>query len=190
MKNYIEEIMKDNDLIENEVFLVGSIDLGYRTKFTEFYFSQGMLYYNDNSGIANGHAVLSLFNGRNRIEKIKPKTLMEHLKKQGDGWIAWYDGDTVKRSTLGDDLALAMQQGNVFLSKSEAEREVYRRKLEFEMQEWARENDCLGTDVIHDMNVYAGFNVFVKKELWDKGNELAEIFKEKTQKYYNWEMEV
>ena len=125
------------------------------------------------------------------IEKIKPKTLVEQLKEQGFGWELDSYGD-VEETCFDEEefendstLLQIINQGNVFLTKSEAEREAYRRKLEFEMQEWARENDCLSTVSAHlDCQIFKMFNVYVRTI--EKCNEAKTIFNGKAGKYYNW----
>lgn len=110
----------------------------------------------------------------------KNKTLTENLYEQGHGWLIMRDGSiegifVLYESKYAVDCIL---MGDVFFTKKEAEREVYRRKLEFEMKEWARKNNCLsGNDclnpyelVFKGLNVYVNYN-FVQNMRSEFGNE-------------------
>ena len=123
------------------------------------------------------------------IEKIKPKTLMEQLKEQGFGWELGKSG-IVRKVPLASMMVDSFEydrakQGNCFLTESEAEREAYRRKLEFEMQEWARERDCLG----NILNYYPWRDFRVSLKGTEEFKKVFEsVFSEKVDKYYDWEV--
>jgi hypothetical protein len=180
-KNYIEEWLKDNDLSIDESFNVEEftrnpyfIDEGYRLRSRKEPLLQ-----------ISGDNLVMILTGEFKIEKIKPKTLMEQLNEQGYGWVLSSSGEINKAYYGWEFWGNCIRNGNLYPTQSEAEREVYRRRLEFEMQEWARENDCLGEKENETFLLFAGFLVHINRG--EKTNEMYERFKEKTQKYYNWE---
>lgn len=178
MKNYIEEFLKDNGLKINVPYeLSGGLHNPY-----EFNQAKQLL---DCRGEYAFYETICLLNGTYKIEKIKPKTLIKQLKEQGYCFFIVYSstvhnyiiqkinifklGDSVSEDFFYDNdeaFVKHCEMGFLFLTKSEAERELYRRKLEFEMQEWARENDCLsGNDCLNPYEqVFNGLNVYVKKD--------------------------
>jgi len=177
MKNYIEMFMRDNDLKLGEKFRAND-KIVY---FDDFYSLRTY------DGKLEGVVFMGILQGNYEIEKIKPKTLMEQLKEQGFGYLIQVQGaiTNVTNSDFVDGVYDKMiMQCNVFLTKSEAEREIYRRELEFEMQEWAREHDCLCGAGHMSIQPYNGFNVCVKN--FGFNERLKGVFNEKVDKYYNW----
>ena len=131
--------------------------------------------------------IRNLLEGEFEIEKIKPKTLMEQLKEQGFGYAINIHAESgVEYVNVNNSIFNALlKMGAMYLTESDCKREMYRRELEFEMQEWARENDCLSTVSAHlDCQIFKMFNVYVRTI--EKCNEAKTIFNGKAGKYYNW----
>jgi hypothetical protein len=186
-KNYIEEWMRDNNLefninykfIKGMFVVYGCINTGYCLCRDE---SKDMSCWSE----INWNEIML---GKWEIEKIKPKTLMEQLKEQGYGYLIQVQGEitNVTNSDFAHGVYDKMiMQCNIFLTESEAKREAYRRKLEFEMQEWARENDCLGS-FADGVLAFRGLNVYITRDTKIQVDDCQEKFIDKYDKYYNWE---
>jgi len=197
MKNYIEMFMNDNNLKAGEKF-----------NLKDYPFNPCVI--NDEFDFINEHkckdsaTMHDLMLGFYEIEKIKPKTLMEQLKEQGFGWVIACDYlnsiTTVEKINLcenyeeeemqlgvtyldKDSLMHHLIMGLIYLTESEAEREAYRRKLEFDMQEWARENECLDENG-NGYIISNCFRIILTKYEWV--NKIKKTFRDKLEKYYNW----
>jgi len=175
--NYIEKFMQDKGLKCMERFKVNE-----RIVYFDNFFS---LRTDDEK--LEGIIFMGLLQGNCKIEKIKPKTLMEKLKEQGEGYALHADGTITLRHYEDLDYFGYLTNNNAFLTKSEAKKEAYRRQLEFEMNEWPRENKCLA-DCFGEM-VFQGFNVYIHLNKYTKDNlrVVRNIFSDKVDKYYNWE---
>lgn len=181
-KNYIEEFMKDNDLSIREIFLF--------CETVEVYINENLELVNNKNNEILQSQMLGIMKGLAKIEKIKPKTLMEQLKEQGFGYAINTDGSITKRCYNDLKYLGYLGNGDVFLTETEAEREAYRKKLEFEMKEWARENDCLG-DSYYAINPFAAFLCHIKEPAGEqsKADEFREKFSKKVNEYYNFKLE-
>ena len=161
MKNYIEEFMKNNGFNKNETYLFKNyFDKDGNMHELNIRFGEGYDI-TVNNDFASGEVYRQILKGVAIIEKIKPKTLMEQLKEQGYGWsINCMDDINVSKICDTSDLFYPLMTiGDLHLTRNDALRERYRLKLEFEMREWARENDCLcdmrmGARVREDINLW------------------------------------
>lgn len=182
MKNYIEEAMKNINLKVNQEFTFD--DFEHICWINEFF----ELECKTLSTAQRDALLLGIMIGKRIPILIKPKTLMGQLKEQGFGYFIMSDGyiEILLTDETSDYFEQCLKMGGIFLTQSEAEREVYRRKLEFEMQEWSRENDCLSTSSPHlDCQIFKMFNVYVRT--FDDELKAKSIFNKKAGKYYDWE---
>lgn len=143
--DYIKQMMEDKGIEINEEFY--AIIQGIKHK-VKIYVSWTISVYDEevqSFKFADIYLYQQIMGGSATIEKIKTKakTLYGKLKQQGYGWFIFYDGSISKLMFDYCHFKGYMRQGLIFSNKSDAERELHRRKLEFEMQEFAREhNEC------------------------------------------------
>lgn len=182
-KNYIEQFMDDNDLKNKESFNIKAMNDN------PYYFNNYRLYNKFGSSCDAGLSNL-LQGDVFEIEKIKTKTLMQQLMLQGYGWLVTSFGkvDKVQNNEPTYKIYLYQwaKQGNIFLNKSDAEKKAFYRELKFDIEEWAREHDCLGlaNEDTTTYSFHSPFNIIITKE--KEYNDLRGLFKDRINKYYNW----
>ena len=199
-KNYIKEFMRDNNLELGALFVaINAVGIKSKVKIAG----------NFRIVSENGDRVVEDFKyyiltGEAKIEKIKPKTLTEQLKEQGYGYVINSCGviDCIPTKSLRID---RVELGSVKLTESEAEREVHFRKLKHDIQEFARERDCIGEkhiyaitynladdEVVKSTNKGNGGQCILPKlfeasfDTEEKALECIMNFSERIRKYYNW----
>jgi len=179
MKNYIEEVAKNYNINNGEKFTFDNFE--HICFINEFY----ELECETLSPHQRDALLLGVMLGKRIPVKIKPKTLTEKLKEQGYGYAINIHADNgAEYVNVNNSIFNALlKMGAMYLTESDCKREMYRRELEFEMQEWARENDCLGDAGHMSIQPYNGFNVCVKD--FGFNERLKGVFNEKVDKYYN-----
>ena len=205
--NYIKQMMEDKGIEVNEEFYV--IKKGVKFK-AQVVVNYGIIIYDDkvkSFKFAESSIYHEILSGYCEIEKIKPKgkTLVEQVREQGKYYYINAHGEVDNNTTFNRFHA---RVGNIFLTQSDAEKEVYRRKLEFEMQEWAKEHNegdiDWGDFSEEKCSIYYHFN---EKEVdccsnWEYKNSAdfdvyftsttvarcaVEKFGDRMKKYYEWE---
>lgn len=138
--NYIEQLMKDNDIEVNEEFYVINEE-GEKIKnisddehFLKFHFTEKLEFKSELINLICTKVLLSLMLGRCKIEKIpqKQKTVWD-LKDGDDYYYINMCGDVVRTTFSNDTCEIdkrIIEFGNAFLTKEEAEFESERRKCE------------------------------------------------------------
>ena len=138
--NYIEQLMKDNEIEVNEEFYVINEE-GEKIKnsydgesFLKFHFTENLEFKSELINLICTKLILSLMLGRCKIEKIpqKPKSVWD--LKHGDEYYYIDMCGNVDRTTFGNGAYWAdkkmIEFGNAFLTEEEAKHEVERRKCE------------------------------------------------------------
>lgn len=138
--NYIEQLMKDNDIKIDEDFYVINEE-GEKIKnisddehFLKFHFTEKLEFKSELINLICTKVLLSLMSGRCRIEKIqhKPKSVLD--LKHGDEYYYINMICGVTRTTFSNDTydtdKKIIEVGNAFLTREEAEFEAERRKCE------------------------------------------------------------
>ena len=213
--NYIKQMMEDMGIEVNEEFYV--IKKGVKFK-AQVVVNHGIIIYDDkvkSFKFAESSIYHEILSGYCEIEKIKhkPKTLVEQLREQDKGYLVNQEGFIYKYTGLQRcilELEKQIKQGNMKLTRADAEKEVYRRLLEFEMQEWAREHNEGEIDWRNNKSnkYYIYYHFEIKKMFinWDYmtkesanfdayylNKQIAEMavekFGDRMKKYYEWESE-
>ena len=131
--NYIEQLMKENDIEVNEEFYVlrkGRI--GDSIGDIKYHFDENYFLVSDKEEFKEYGIMLLLLTGDCQIEKIpqKPKSVWD-LKIGDEYWYITLLGYVEEVSYQSDDEDInIIKAGNAFLTKEEAEFEVERRKCE------------------------------------------------------------
>jgi len=201
MKNYIEEYMKDNGLNKNETYL-----------FKNYFDKDGNMHELNiifgecyditvNNDFASGEVYRQILKGVAIIEKIKPKTLMEQLKEQGFGYAINIHAESgveyainihaesgVEYVNVNNSIFNALlKMGAMYLTESDCKREIYRRELKFEIEEYCRKNDIdfRQTGSGFQMSESNDLNIILNNASDNK--VVSEQFKDKISKCMNWE---
>lgn len=133
--NYIKNFMQEHGIKEGQEFKIhhGGKYYDLKIKYNALFDTYGNL--------AKPFMVCAVLLGV-AVVIPKPKTLREQIEQQGEYWLLQYDGQ-VSKQQLQDLEKEELAQGNAFLTESDAEREKFRRNLEFRVKEWLRERECL-----------------------------------------------
>ena len=180
--NYIKNFMQEHGIKEGQEFKIH-----HGGKYYDLKIKDNALF--DTYGtLAKSFIVCAVLLGEAQIETPKQKTLRDQIEQQSEYWLLDYDGQ-VSKQQFQDLEKEELTQGNAFLAKSDAEREKFRRNLEFRVKEWLRERECLkeytgwiiryylnimmsSSGSLNVGNVYDEFGIdFNKYENWGLNNE-------------------
>ena len=189
MKNYIEEFMKNNGFNKNETYLFKNyFDKDGNMHELNIRFGEGYDI-TVNNGFASGEVYRQILKGVAIIEKIKPKTLMEQLKEQGFGYAINIHAESgVEYVNVNNSIFNALlKMGAMYLTESDCKREIYRRELKFEIEEYCRKNDIdfRQTGSGFQMSESNDLNIILNNASDNK--VVSEQFKDKISKCMNWE---